>query len=419
MAAYTAQGVDCMLDLEHLALGDLSRPDASDARGWFKLAVRSGELWAVDIKFTTDGARRLAEKTQRYTSPAFLADEHGRISELINVALVAMPATHQAAPLVAAARKTRVHLAASASAEDVRRALDAALKDAYPNPSEAPQLTPWVSDVYADYVVFEFDGKLLSAPYTYAAGTASIGNPVPVMRQYVPVTAARGCAPPKVKHTVGRSPQALSRNPMNPELLKKILAAIEAGEDKSGLLAEIVAQAAGGAAEPASDVAAGDALSDTAASPPADPNKPAEMAALTARLAKLEAERTASVQTLSARIAELESERSAEDQAERVKLCGQLVVLGAETPATAWEGEPEELKPSKRLQAIALSDLRDHVKALSARGPIVNAEPATKSGPAEIKLSKTEREYCAKHNLTPEQFQDRKASTVKLHKATK
>lgn len=330
MVAYQAQGVECMIDLEHQALGDANRADSADARGWFKLELRGGDLWATGVRWTADGARRLSEKTQRYTSPAFLADEHGQISELINVALVAMPATHQAAPLVAANK--------------------------------------------------------------------------------------RGLAPPaRLSNNDGRSPQALSRNPMNPELLKKILAAIEAGEDKSGLLAEIVAAMAGGAA-PASDVAASDALSDTAADAPADPNKPAELAALTARLAKLEADRAASVQTLSARVAELEAERTAEDQAERVKLCGDLVKLGAETPATAWEGEPEKLKPSKRLQAIALSDLKDHVKALSARGPIVNAEPA-KKGPAEIKLSKDEQAYCTKHGLTPEQFQAKKASAVK--KATK
>lgn len=328
MAAYQAQGTRCMVDLEHQALGDPHRADSADARAWFSLELRSGELWAVNVQWTPDGARRLAEKTQAYTSPAFLADEHGRISELINVALVAMPATHQAAPLVAA---------------------------------------------------------------------------------------ARGCAPPKVKHTVGRSPQALSRNPMNPELLKKILAAIEAGEDKSGLLAEIVAAMAGGAA-PASDVAASDALSDTAADAPADPNKPAEMSALLARLAKLEADKAASVQTLSARVAELEAERTAEDQAERVKLCGELVKLGAETPAMVWEGEPEQLKPCKRLQALSIGDFRELVKAHAARGPIINAEPA-KKGPAEIKLSKDEQAYCTKHGLTPEQFQAKKASAVK--KATK
>lgn len=288
-----------MVDLEHQALGDPHRADSADARAWFSLELRAGELWAVDVQWTPDGARRLAEKTQAYISPAFLADDSGRVTSLINVALVAMPATHHAAPLVAASRGL-------------------------------------------------------------APSTASSNNGVP-------------------------GPHSLSKNRMNPDLLKKILAAIEAGEDKSGLLAEIVAQAAGGA-EPPSDVPASDALSDTAEEDPADPNKPAVLAA---RLSRLEAERAESVRKLSARVAELEAERAAEDQAERVALCGQLVRLGAETPATAWDGAPDLLRPSRRLQGIAIGDLREHVRALSARGPLSNAAPPAS---AEVEYTPSEIE---------------------------
>lgn len=105
MSAYQRQGVDYTIDLEHLSLeGDSSRPDAADARGWFKLELRNGELWAVDVRWTPDGERRLREKTQRYISPAFYQDEKGRAVELINVALVAMPATYNAPALVAASK---------------------------------------------------------------------------------------------------------------------------------------------------------------------------------------------------------------------------------------------------------------------------------------------------------------------------
>lgn len=110
MARYAREGVELMIDLDHLSLDDpaeTSRTDVSDARGWFRLELRMGELWATAVRWTTDGARRLNEKTQRYTSPAFLADvETGRISALLNVALVGMPATHEAAPLVAASKLT-------------------------------------------------------------------------------------------------------------------------------------------------------------------------------------------------------------------------------------------------------------------------------------------------------------------------
>lgn len=107
MANYTREGHDLMVDLEHHALeADASaRADAADARGWFKLEMRSGELWAVDVKWTPDGVRRLSERTQRYISPAFRQDtKTNRVVSLLNVALCAMPATYSAAPLVAASK---------------------------------------------------------------------------------------------------------------------------------------------------------------------------------------------------------------------------------------------------------------------------------------------------------------------------
>ena len=106
MAAYQRAGVDLMIDLEHQALyAPEARADAADARGWAQLELRGdGSLWAVRVTWTPDGARRLLEKTQRYTSPAFMQDESGRVVEIINCAIVAMPATYDAAPLVAASR---------------------------------------------------------------------------------------------------------------------------------------------------------------------------------------------------------------------------------------------------------------------------------------------------------------------------
>lgn len=100
------QGVEYPIDLEHLALDQESRAYDPDARGWFSLDVRQGELWAVNVRWTSDGARRLSEKTQRYISPAFCVDEDNRVTEIVNVALVAMPATQGAPALVAANRKT-------------------------------------------------------------------------------------------------------------------------------------------------------------------------------------------------------------------------------------------------------------------------------------------------------------------------
>jgi phage I-like protein len=109
MADYDARGVDVMIDLEHESLDrQPARPDSRDARGWAQLELRNGELWAVNVRWTPDGKRRLQEKTQRYISPAFLRDaETGRVERLVNVAIVAMPATFDAPALVAASARTR------------------------------------------------------------------------------------------------------------------------------------------------------------------------------------------------------------------------------------------------------------------------------------------------------------------------
>jgi hypothetical protein len=103
--------VEYPIDLEHRSLdkGAVAlTKDATDAMGWFRLAVRDGALWAVNVRFTPEGAERLRAKKQRYTSPAFywLDEPNGRVGEVINVALVAMPATNNQQALVAASRGT-------------------------------------------------------------------------------------------------------------------------------------------------------------------------------------------------------------------------------------------------------------------------------------------------------------------------
>jgi phage I-like protein len=101
-------GVRYVIDLEHRSLDDQARAltkDATDAMGWFDLEVRNGELWAVNLSWGEEGAERLRSKRQVYFSPAFYTDEEGRVTEIVNVALTSMPATHGLAPLVAASRR--------------------------------------------------------------------------------------------------------------------------------------------------------------------------------------------------------------------------------------------------------------------------------------------------------------------------
>lgn len=103
MSAYQRHGVDKMLDLEHMSLAPDSLNYDPDARGWCRIELRGGELWAVDVRWTPDGERRLREKTQRYVSPAFEIDpDTKRITKIVNIAITALPATHATPALVAA-----------------------------------------------------------------------------------------------------------------------------------------------------------------------------------------------------------------------------------------------------------------------------------------------------------------------------
>lgn len=103
MAAYQAHGTDVMVDLEHLSLNEESRSYDPDARGWCKLELRGGELWAVGVSWTPDGEMRLREKRQRYISPVFkFSEKTRRVERVLNVAITALPATDHLEPLVAA-----------------------------------------------------------------------------------------------------------------------------------------------------------------------------------------------------------------------------------------------------------------------------------------------------------------------------
>lgn len=107
MAAYQEHATLGMIDLEHLALDDTHPNFDPDARGWYRLEVRDGALWAVGVTWTPNGAERLKSRTQIYFSPAFDTDEEGRITRLFNIAITALPATDGLTPLVAASDRKR------------------------------------------------------------------------------------------------------------------------------------------------------------------------------------------------------------------------------------------------------------------------------------------------------------------------
>ena len=94
-----------MIDLEHLSLDPEAKHFDPDARAWYEIELRGGEAWLTDIDWTPDGDRRVRNKTQRFLSPAAYQDEDGRIVEILNVALTALPSLHGAPQLIA----SRVH----------------------------------------------------------------------------------------------------------------------------------------------------------------------------------------------------------------------------------------------------------------------------------------------------------------------
>jgi phage I-like protein len=121
MAEFEEHGVDRPIDLEHLSIEQESNAYDPNARGWFKLEVRNGELWAVDVKWTPDGVKRLTQATQRYISPFFGFDKKTRrVQSLYNVAICAIPATKDMPALVAASKRNNIELAAlSIEADDM------------------------------------------------------------------------------------------------------------------------------------------------------------------------------------------------------------------------------------------------------------------------------------------------------------
>jgi hypothetical protein len=127
MAEYQKEGVRLMVDLNHDSLNENAlalRSDASDARGWFSLELRADGLWAANVDWTPDGARRLRERTQPYISPVFKHTQDGIVMAIANVAMCAMPATYNAQALVAASRygaKNSKSLSARVTLEQLTR----------------------------------------------------------------------------------------------------------------------------------------------------------------------------------------------------------------------------------------------------------------------------------------------------------
>lgn len=166
---------------------------------------------------------------------------------------------------------------------------------------------------------------------------------------------------------------------MSPEILKKALDALESG-DATAIAEALKAVLAGAGSEesaPESDGTGGspDVAPMASDVPPTEEDK-TDKAAMSALLrvtgASGPGEAIERLAKLSATVARLEDESRAVELSQRRELVGELVKLGVEFPATAWEGDPKSRQPVKRLMAESIEDLRARVVAL--RG-LVPAKP--------------------------------------------
>lgn len=101
MNEYARHNKPMLLDYNHGTMAEEAAPEVGISAGEFIPEVRSGELWATNIRWTERAAALIKAREYRCFSPLFNAKE-GRVVRLINVALTNLPALDGIAPLMAA-----------------------------------------------------------------------------------------------------------------------------------------------------------------------------------------------------------------------------------------------------------------------------------------------------------------------------
>lgn len=448
MAAYQAWGVDLMIDLEHQALepGAPIEPTARDARGWCKLELRDdGSLWAVSVSWTPDGEARLREKRQRYVSPAFEVDEKSsRVTKIINIAITAIPATHDTPALVAASarigrgQRDLRKLSSGLAANDVFRALDKALMDRFSSGAGLgcePCPWPWIADVFDATVVYELGGKFFEVTYTLEGTTAKLGDPpVEVIRGYAPAPTVAPTEPTTAAPAAAtRKIMRVKLSALDPKFAADAMAAVkdQDGTKALALLEEMIAAAAAGGETAAPADGGGDGAAAASATNEEQASAiAAARAAMTltgkpnagAAMAEL-ARRSAVAVEVEQREATLAADRATLEATERRSLVGELVKLGVEIPATAWSDEKGTV-PVERLAKEPIAELRSRVAALSAApGGLRTAPKAPASGGSAapggkdvtlddgkvVALSAREVAMCGEMKVDPKEYAAKKA----------
>lgn len=126
LADVARRGVELPIDYDHAMVDPASSREERAAAGWFSVADRGGELWAVGVRWTECGDEDVRSKEWRYISPAF--DAKGKsITNLINVALTNIPATLEATPLTLAREVDTMSLITLTGADSEENAVAVAL----------------------------------------------------------------------------------------------------------------------------------------------------------------------------------------------------------------------------------------------------------------------------------------------------
>lgn len=340
-------GVDRMIDLEHLSLDEESENYDPDARGWCRLAVRAGELWLVGISWTPDGTERLTSRKQRYLSPAFPTDEDRRITKIVNIALTAIPATHDAVALIAAStRGTTMHPKILALLARL------ALLNAQAAKLEVVRLA-------------EGDGP---AKGKAAACKESLAK------------CAEACS---------AAEKAFSGKDIDAAFTAMDIA-LSAMDECEKACAAMSGGAAPAPSEPTSTAVEGEPAMMRALAIATGKADPKEAIAEVTRLRAVAVEHEAEIQRLAA-------QQKVIDDGERRALVGELVKLGHETPATAWEDEKGTV-PAEPWASMKLESLRSRVEKLTGTKPVPGAvrpppslDPATQSNRINIDENEVNR----------------------------
>ena len=397
MADYKAHGVELMIDYDHASLAGLVLDPAmaGKAAGWFTPELRSGELWATNVRWSPAAAQALGDAEWRYMSPAFDIDKDGRIISLCNVALTNLPATHNLDALVAASRtRDRRKLSSGPAFSDVTMAIGEALSELYPSADPSDCEGPWVQDVFDATVVFQLAGKLWEIAYSFDGAKAVLsGAPTEVVRAYTPVSATPAPAALRAKKASRRTAKGKG---MTIEEFNKVCKAL--GLDASMSIADAMAKIQGAEDEAPADAPAGDDVAAAEFAPPQvdEPKKPAaeeEASAVAASVSSLMrlsgagsfVDAVKQVEVWRESHLELETERTrlgkeraTLEAAERRKGCIDLVRLGGRAPSTVWSDETATA-PKSYLASMPIADFRayvaDGIKA-SGRAPASVIAPA-------------------------------------------